>query len=49
MGKEKNDTSVCKSFFKNGDEAISKKQFTKVWIEMINKIEKGKNINFSEK
>ena len=32
----------CKSVFKSGENTPLKKQFTKKWIEMINKIEKNK-------
>lgn len=32
----------CKSFFKEGKNAMSKEKFTKVWAEMITKIEKKK-------
>jgi hypothetical protein len=34
--------TICKNIFKSGNETTSKTQFTKKWIEMINKIEKGK-------
>lgn len=35
-------TKTVKSVFKSGKETTSKEQFTRRWIEMINKIEKGK-------
>lgn len=34
---------ICKSVFKGGKNTISKEQFTKAWIELINRIEKGKS------
>lgn len=32
----------CKSVFKSGENTPLKKQFTKKWIELINRIEKNK-------
>ena len=40
---------LCRSVFKSGENTTSKMQFTKTWIEMINKIEKGKVVNFSKR
>ena len=37
---------ICKSVFKNGESTISKSQYTKKWIELINSIEKNKTVNF---
>ena len=37
------DDTICKSVFKNG-EGI-KSQYTKKWIELINRIEKNKAVN----
>lgn len=34
--------TLCRSVFKSGESTTSKAQFTKKWIEMINKIEKNK-------
>ena len=46
---EKNDKSktdtICKSVFKSGESTTSKNQFTKMWIELINKIEKNKAVS----
>ena len=42
-------TTMCKSVFKSGENRISKKQFTQVWIELINKIEKGKGLKIVQK
>ncbi len=35
---------VCRSVFKDGGETTSKKQFTGVWIELINSIERNKKM-----
>lgn len=35
---------TCKSVFKSGENTTSKSQFTKVWIELINKLEKNKGV-----
>ena len=40
---------ICKSVFKSGENTTSKKQFTRTWIELINRIEKGKNLNIARK
>ncbi len=37
-------TTVCKSVFKSGESTISKNQFTKKWIELINMLEKNKGM-----
>jgi hypothetical protein len=49
LEKVQNPIPICKSVFKSGENTTSKMQFTKTWIEMINKIEKGKVINFSKR
>ena len=49
MEKEQKDKSTCRSIFKDGRNTTSKAQFTKKWTEMINKIEKGKMVNLSQK
>ena len=42
---EKQDSKpICKSVFKSGENAISKEKFTKMWTEMINKMERDKTI-----
>ncbi len=35
---------LCRSVFKSGEDTTSADQFTKKWIELINKIEKNKGI-----
>ncbi len=42
-------TTICKSIFKNGECAITETQFTQMWINLINTLEKGKSVNFCEK
>ena len=49
MEKIQNPKPICRSVFKSGENTTSKTQFTKKWIEMINKIEKGKIVNFSKR
>ncbi len=34
---------VCKSVFKSGESTTSKETFTKMWIELINKLEQSKS------
>lgn len=34
---------MCVSVFKSGENTTTKSQFTKVWVDLINKIEKGKS------
>lgn len=34
--------SSCKSVFRSGDNTMTKERFTRVWIALINSIEKGK-------
>lgn len=36
--------TICKSVFKSGRNTTSTSQFTKKWIELINKLEKNKGI-----
>ena len=48
MAENEKSTTVT-SVFKSGENTTSKMQFTKTWIEMINKIEKGKVVNFSKR
>ena len=38
--------TICKSVFKSGGNTTSKSEFTKKWIELINRLEKNKSINF---
>ena len=41
--------TICKSVFKNGENTISRSQFTKKWIELINRLEQNKNVNSRKK
>ena len=41
--------TICKSVFKNGENTISRSQFTKKWIELINRLERNKNVNSRKK
>lgn len=40
---------VCKSVFKSGENITTEREFTKMWILLINTLEKGKSANFCEK
>ncbi len=33
---------LCVSVFKSGESTVTKEQFTKAWVDLINKIEKSK-------
>ena len=35
---------ICKSVFKSGESTITKAQFTKTWIELINQLERNKRV-----
>ena len=41
--------AVCTNVFKNGDATTSKAAFTRKWIEMINRIEKNKQLQYGKK
>lgn len=49
MANKEQARDLCKSVFKGGEGAISKSQFTRVWIELINRIEKGKSLSFAKR
>ena len=49
MENKQNPKTICRSVFKSGENTTTKMQFTKKWIEMINKIEKCKIVNFSKR
>ncbi len=38
--------SYVKSVFQNGESTISKEVFTKIWIDLINKPERLKSVDF---
>ena len=38
---------LCRSVFKSGESTTSKAQFTKKWVEMINRIEKNKAVRLT--
>lgn len=44
MANTENPKATCKSVFKSGENTTSSSQFTKKWIELINKLEKNKGI-----
>lgn len=47
MAEQQIQKSICRSVFKSG-ENITKKQFTKKWIELINRLEKNKGFAAGE-
>lgn len=47
MSKEESDIKeikLCVSVFKNG--ILTKEEYTKIWIELITVLERGKSVNF---
>ena len=46
MDENKTDKTICKSVFKGGENTTTKIQFTKKWIELINKLEKNTSAKF---
>lgn len=42
------ETGLVKSVFKSGENTASKEEFTKMWIELINKLERSKSVSFCE-
>ena len=45
MANDDKNQILCRSVFKSGESTTSKNQFTKMWIELINKIEKNKAVS----
>lgn len=43
------ETSLVKSVFKSGEGTTSKEAFTKMWIELVNKLERSKSVSFCKK
>ena len=39
---------ICVTIFKNGGTTTSTREYTKIWTELINRLEKGKVINLCE-
>lgn len=44
MAQNESQQTVCRSVFKSGESTTSQKQFTEKWIELINRLEKKKDI-----
>lgn len=40
--------AICTNVFKNGDATTSKAAFTRKWVEMINRIEKNKQLQYGK-
>jgi len=49
MAENNEPTIVCRSVFKSGENTTSKEAFTKMWIELINKLERSKSAGFCVK
>lgn len=49
MAEEKKCESICKSVFKDGEESTTEREFTNVWIGLINTLEKGKTVDICGK
>ena len=47
--KDTKSNGYCVSVFKNGERTTNQTNITKMWIELINKIEKGKSISIDTK
>ena len=45
MANTNTNSNICRIVFKSGESTTSKNQFTKIWIELINKIEKNKAVS----
>ena len=43
------ETGLVKSVFKSGESTTSKEAFTKMWIELINRLERSKSVGFCVK
>ena len=37
--------SICKSIFKSGESSTNEQDMTNMWADLINTIEKGKNVD----
>ena len=48
MEKTENQNHDCISVFKDGTNKTSEAIFTKVWLDMINRIERNKNRSFEQ-
>jgi len=45
MEKENESIPICKSVFKNGENSTTEQAFTDKWVQLINTLEKSKNLN----
>lgn len=43
--KQSQQRPLCVSIFKNGASTTTQKEFTKVWTDLINRIEKGRAVS----
>lgn len=49
MANNEQPQATCKSVFKSGENTTSKSQFTKMWIELINRLEKNKGVTVTRR
>ena len=49
MAKIEQPSNICKSVFKSGENTTTRDEFTKKWIELINRLERSKSVNLCEK
>lgn len=49
MAEIEQQNTICKSVFKSGESTTTRDEFTKKWIELINRLESSKSINFCKK
>ena len=46
---EKSGNTMCKSVFKGGGNATTKERFTRAWIDLIDRMEKNKELALAPK
>lgn len=44
--KSNDEKIICVSVFKSGENTTTKQEYTKKWVELINRMEKSKGVNF---
>ncbi len=44
--KNNDEKIICVSVFKSGENTTTKQEYTKIWIELINLMERSKSVNF---
>lgn len=49
MAEDKKCETICKSVFKGGENNTTEREFTNMWVGLINTLEKGKSVDFCDK